>query len=134
MDRKLFDYLDHLETLHTSDDAARALNTFLQNRGGCGGNIWFAIGTEEDDIEWANSNYSGYPKSYIEFMYEIADNWETAKKVSRSTLPVFWGWDLDKGRYERHSNEFAAAEFAHAEFGLRNWNVTWKFAIPSVRE
>ena len=74
MQAALLNYLDRLRDTQSESAAGELLISFLQDMGGDGGNIWFALREKAADLEdrtevhFDNSPLSTYSPEYLEWM------------------------------------------------------------------
>ncbi len=128
MQEALLSYLDRLRDTASETAAGELLISFLQNMGGDGGNIWFAIGDKAADIgdrfkvNTDNSQVTTYPKEYLDWMNKPENVYtrRVPQLVARQLRPVRWGWDIDRKLYAKDSIDYKSALIAFDSFGLRN--------------
>ena len=128
MQAALLDYLDRLRETQSESAAGKLLISFLQDMGGDGGNIWFAIFDNVADLEDRtkvgvdNSHVSTYSREFLEWqsMPENLYDRVVPGLVARQLRPVRWGWDIDRKLYPKNSTDYESAQIAFDSFGLRN--------------
>ncbi len=136
MQAALLNYLDRLRDTQSESAAGKLLISFLQDMGGDGGNIWFAIGDKVADLEdrtklhTENSQVSTYSREYQEWQYTPENLYErlVPQLVARQLRPVRWGWDIDRKLYAKSSSDYEGAQAAFESFGLRNCVI---FPVPT---
>ncbi len=120
MQAALLNYLDRLRDTQSESAAGELLISFLQDMGGDGGNIWFAIRGKVADLEdrtkvhFDNSPLSTYSPEYLEWMNTPENTCDrlVPKLVARQLRPVRWGWDIDRRLYPKNSIDYENAQVA----------------------